>query len=164
MHNNCVCESLSRVQLFAIPWTAARQAPLSMKFSRQEYWSGLPVPAPEDLPDSGIEPGSPALQVSCALNHPETIPARTGPWRNCLPWNHSLVPKMLGPGSSDFEENVCAHLHLEERPFKFLILKPTAPGFFWILNGLRVEHTSRRVRGRLAPWMPMPASGQEPWG
>ena len=45
------------------PWTVARQAPLSMEFSRQEYWSGLPFPSPGDLPDPGIEPRSPALQV-----------------------------------------------------------------------------------------------------
>ena len=43
------------------PWTVAYQAPLSMGFFRQEYWSGLPFPSPEDLPDLGIEPGSPAL-------------------------------------------------------------------------------------------------------
>ena len=43
------------------PWTVARQAPLSMGFSRQEYWSGLPCPPPRDLPDPGIEPASPAL-------------------------------------------------------------------------------------------------------
>ena len=48
----------SRVRLFATPRTAARQAPLSMGFSRQEYWSGLPFPSPEDLPDPGIEPVS----------------------------------------------------------------------------------------------------------
>ena len=54
-------ESLSLVRLFATPWTAAYQAPLSMQFSRQEYWSGLPFPSPGDLPDPGIEPGSPAL-------------------------------------------------------------------------------------------------------
>ena len=53
---------LSRVQLFATPWTVARQAPPSMGFSRQEYWSGLPFPSPGDLPDPGIEPRSPALQ------------------------------------------------------------------------------------------------------
>ena len=47
----------SHVQLFAILWTRARQAPLSMGFSRQEYWSGLPCPPPGDLPDPGIEPG-----------------------------------------------------------------------------------------------------------
>ena len=44
-------------------WTVTCQAPLSMGFSRQEYWSGLPFPSPEDLPDLGIEPGSPALQA-----------------------------------------------------------------------------------------------------
>ena len=47
----------------ATPWTIACQAPLSMGFSRQEYWSGLPFPSPGDLPDPGIEPGSPALHA-----------------------------------------------------------------------------------------------------
>ena len=56
-------KSLSCVQLFAIPWTVAHQAPLSMGFSRQEYWTGLPFPSPGDLPDPGIEPRSPALQA-----------------------------------------------------------------------------------------------------
>ena len=46
-----------------IPWAVACQAPLSMGFSRQEYWSGLPFPSPGDLPDPGIKPGSPALQA-----------------------------------------------------------------------------------------------------
>ena len=45
------------------PWTVARQAPLSMGFSRKEYWSGLPLPSPGDLPNPGIEPGSPAVQA-----------------------------------------------------------------------------------------------------
>ena len=54
---------LSRVRLFATPWTIAFQAPLSMEFSRQEYWSGLPFRSQGDLPDPGIEPGSPALQA-----------------------------------------------------------------------------------------------------
>ena len=54
--------SFSRVRLFATPWTVAQQAPLSMGFSRQEHWSGLPFPSPGDLPDPGIEPRSPALQ------------------------------------------------------------------------------------------------------
>ena len=52
---------LSRVRLFATPQTAAYQAPLSMGFSRQEYWSGVPFPSPEDLPDPGIKPRSPTL-------------------------------------------------------------------------------------------------------
>ena len=54
-------KSLSRVRLFATPRTAAHQAPPSMGFSRQEYWSGLPFLSPEDLPDPGIEPRFPAL-------------------------------------------------------------------------------------------------------
>ena len=48
---------------FATPWTVALQAPLSMRFSRQEYWSGLPFPSLEDLSNPGIEPWSPALQA-----------------------------------------------------------------------------------------------------
>ena len=55
----CV-QSLSRAQLFATPWIIALQAPLSMEFSRQDYWSGLPFPSPGDLPDPGIEHASPA--------------------------------------------------------------------------------------------------------
>ena len=61
---------LSCVQLTATPWTVAHQAPPSMEFSRQEYWSGLPFPYPGDLPDPGIEPWSPALQVDTSLSEP----------------------------------------------------------------------------------------------
>ena len=64
IHIACVLSHISRVQLFATPWTVALQAPLSVGFSRQEYWSGLPCPPPGDLPDPGIEPeslASPAL-------------------------------------------------------------------------------------------------------
>ena len=56
-------KSLSRVRLSVTPWTVAHQAPLSMGFSRQEYWSGLPFPSPGDLSDPGIDPRSPALQA-----------------------------------------------------------------------------------------------------
>ena len=67
----CLCpESLSCVWLFAIPWTVACQAPLSMEFSRQEYWSELPFLSPEDLPDPGIESESPALQVNSSPSEP----------------------------------------------------------------------------------------------
>ena len=52
---------LSRVQLFGIPWTVVYQASLSMGFSRQEYWNGLPFPSPGDLPHPGIETGFPTL-------------------------------------------------------------------------------------------------------
>ena len=56
-----VVQLLSRVQFFETAWTVAHQAPLSMGFSRQEYWSGLPFPTPGDLPDPGIKPMFPAL-------------------------------------------------------------------------------------------------------
>ena len=55
-NNFCVLSCFSRVWLFVTPWTIAHQAPLSMRFSRQEYWSGLPFPPPGDLPDPGTEP------------------------------------------------------------------------------------------------------------
>ena len=57
----CVCVHACSVKLFGTPWTIARQAPLSMEFSRQEYWSGLPFPSPGDPPYSGTELASPAL-------------------------------------------------------------------------------------------------------
>ena len=56
-------KSPSCVQLFVTPWTVAHQAPPSIEFSRQEYWSELPFPSPRDLPDPGIEPGSSVLQA-----------------------------------------------------------------------------------------------------
>ena len=81
-HNVCVCvcvcvfsQSLTWVGLFVIPWTIARQAPLSMGFTRQEYGSGLPCPSPGDLPDPGIKPMSPASQGDSLLSEP--------PGKNC---------------------------------------------------------------------------------
>ena len=67
-------KSLSRVQLFSTPWTVAYQTPLSMGFSRQEYWSGLPFPSPGGLPNPGIKPGSPALQADALLSEPPGKP------------------------------------------------------------------------------------------
>ena len=63
-------KSLSRIWLFATPWTVAYQAPLSMGFSRQEYWNGLPFPSPGDLPNPGIEPRSPTLQADTLPSEP----------------------------------------------------------------------------------------------
>ena len=65
----------------AAPWTVACQSPLSMGFSRQEYWSGLSFPSPEDLPDPGIKPMSPALQ---AIFQPTELPGKPP-----LQWNLS---------------------------------------------------------------------------
>ena len=67
----CVCVLVSHVQLFAIPQTIACQPPLSMGFPRQEYWSGLPFPSPGDLPISGIESWSPALEADSLLSTSE---------------------------------------------------------------------------------------------
>ena len=65
---------LSRVQLFATLWTVTYQASLSMGFSRQENWSGLPFPSPGYLPDPGIEPRSPALQADVLPSEPPGKP------------------------------------------------------------------------------------------
>ena len=87
-------KSLSHVWLFATPWTVAHQAPLSMGFSRQEYWSGLPLPSPGDLPPPGIEPESPALQADALLSEPPGKPTdemkyyKPRPWRK-MAWFHT---------------------------------------------------------------------------
>ena len=70
-------KSLSHVRLFGTPWPVAYQASRSMEFSRQEYWSGLPFPSPGDLPNSGIEPGSPALQADALWSEPPGNPWKT---------------------------------------------------------------------------------------
>ena len=95
-------KSLSRVRLFVIPWTVADQAPPSMGFSRQECWSGLPFPSPGDLPDPGIEPGSPALQADALPSEPPGKPnyARNGSLNIkevliCLSLPHTMFPLLL---------------------------------------------------------------------
>ena len=67
-------KSFSCVRPFANPWTADHEAPLSMGFSRQETWSGLPFPSPGALPDPGIEPRSPALQADALTSEPPGKP------------------------------------------------------------------------------------------
>ena len=90
------CESESEVaQLCPIlcdPWTVAYQAPPSMGFSRQECWSGLPFPSPGDLPDPGIEPGSPALQADALLSEPLRKPIFQICWHTeCNTLKHHLL-------------------------------------------------------------------------
>ena len=88
-------KSLSRVQLFATPWTVTYRVLRSMGFSRQEYWKGLPFPSPGDLPNPGIEPGSPALQTDALPSEP--LGKTLG-----LPISHpSLFPPSL-PGGCTF--------------------------------------------------------------
>ena len=76
--------SCFNVQLFATPWTIAHQAPLSLRFSRQEYWSELPRPPPGDLPDPEIEPATPVFPDLQA---------------DSLPVSHWGSPETLGVGS-----------------------------------------------------------------
>ena len=97
----CVCaQSLSRVWVFATQWTVAHQAPLSMGFSRQEYWSRLRFLPPGDLPNPGIKPtspASPALQAdSLPLSHRWSPPTAYSwlnkwPWSRCLDISHGVV-------------------------------------------------------------------------
>ena len=73
----CMLSHSSHVQLFVTPWHVAHQAPLSIGFSRQEHWSGLPCPPPGDLPDPGIKPwspASPALQADSLPTNPPGNP------------------------------------------------------------------------------------------
>ena len=67
-------KSLSHARLLATPWTAAYQAPPSMGFARQEYWSGVPLPSPGDLPDPEIEARSPALEADALTSEPPKVP------------------------------------------------------------------------------------------
>ena len=73
-------KSLSRVWLFVTPWTVAYQASLSMGFSTQEYWSGLPFLSPGDLPNPGIEPRSPALEADALTSEPPGKPKIAECW------------------------------------------------------------------------------------
>ena len=78
-------KSLSRVQLFRTPWAVAHQAPLSMRFSRQEYWSGWPFPSSGYLPDPGIEPVSPTLQADALPSEPPGKWNKNPPYSKILP-------------------------------------------------------------------------------
>ena len=82
-------KSLTRVRLFATPWTVAYQAPPSMGFSRKECWSGLPLPSPGDPPDPGMEPKSPTLQTDALPSEPQ----RSCPL--CLVLFCTVMPKDL---------------------------------------------------------------------
>ena len=79
-------------------WTIAYQAPQSMEFSRQEYWSGLPFPSPGDLPNPGIEPGSPTLQV-------DTLPSEP-PGKSSLGGENSKGLGRAQSGRQNFQEVV----------------------------------------------------------
>ena len=110
----CILSCFCRVWLFATPWTVACQASLSMGFSRQEYWSGLPLPPPGDLPNPGIKPVS---LMSPALTGGFFTSSTT--WEAQLPqlaWNFTskdadYETRKLGAfgTQSDHERTLCAH-------------------------------------------------------
>ena len=89
-------------------WTAAHQAPLSLEFSRQEYWRGLPFPSPGDIPDSGVEPRSPTLQADSLLSEPP------GHISSANPRAERRLSK-LSPGLCLWQEPCSAQLTLEQQ-------------------------------------------------
>ena len=107
-------KSLSCVRLFATLGTAAHQAPLSMGFSRQEYWSGLPFPSPGDVPDPGIEPRSPTCHADAGRRFPSGSEVKASacvflecrrpgfdPWVRKIPWRRKWQPTpVFLPGES----------------------------------------------------------------
>ena len=110
-------KSISRVRPFVTPWTVAHQAPQSMEFSRQEYWSGLPFPFPGDLPNPGIEPRSPALQADALPLEPpgkpqidwETVETVSdfifgGLQNHCRWWLQPWNYKMLIPWKESYDQ------------------------------------------------------------
>ena len=101
-------KSLSHVQLFATPWTVTHQAPPSMGFSRQEYWSGLPFPSPGDLPNPGIEPRSPALQADTLTSEPPGKPIY-----NSRTINRQGTSRQKILGSQDWLAIRHTHLHYQ---------------------------------------------------
>ena len=101
-----VAQLLSHVQLFATPWTVARQAPLSMEFSRQEHWSGLPVPTLGYLSDSRIKPTS--LCVSCVGR--QII-------YHCTTWE--VLEKLYNQPNPTHQDQ-CVPIHQSEEVFAFI--------------------------------------------
>ena len=111
----------SRVQLFVTLWTIAHQAPLSMGFSRQEYWSVLPCPPPGDLPDPGMEPVSPALAgglfttwASLVAQMVKNLPAIRETWVRFLagkiPWRRKWKPTLVFlPGESHGQRSLSGY-------------------------------------------------------
>ena len=93
----CMLSYLSRLWLYATLWTIARQAPLSMEFSRQEYWSGLPFHSPGDLPNPGNEPEFPVLQEDSLLTE-----LRGKPTEQMMPSDHLILCRPFLPLPSVF--------------------------------------------------------------
>ena len=87
----CVCQSFRCVRLFATLWTVVHQVPLSMEFSRPEYWSGLPFSSPGALPHPGMVPGSPSLQGDSLASKPIGKPSGSQTWNRTAYWSTEEV-------------------------------------------------------------------------
>ena len=105
-------KSVSHVRLFATPWTVDCHTPPSVGFSRQEYWSGLPFTSPGDLPDPGVEPGSPALQADSLPSEPP------GPQMK-----HNLESKISGRNINNLRYADNTTLTAESEELKSLLMK-----------------------------------------
>ena len=95
-----VVKLFSRVRIFVIPWTVAHQAPLSVEFSRQEYWTRLPFPSPRYLPNPGIKPRSPALRADALPSEPpgNLPPKKCGKKRRKKMYIHREKNHRMPPG------------------------------------------------------------------
>ena len=111
----------SHVQLHASLWTIARQAPLSMEFSRQACWSGLPCPPPGDGPNPGIKPRSPALEGEFFTTDPPEKPPTTSPAQPCLILQAYVIAQLL------------SHVRLFVTPWTALHQVPLSSTVSWSL-------------------------------
>ena len=139
-----VLSCFSCIQIFVTRWTVACQAPLSMGFSRQEYWSGLPFPSPGDLPNPGIEPGFPALRADFKLSEP---PGK--PWYvlESLQNHHPLLPQLwcmekmpstnLVPGGKNVGDHWVTSKIEEEKEWE--------KKFFWSIRSWEKEAMKHRT-------------------
>ena len=152
-------KSLSHVPLFATPWTIAYQAPLSMEFSRQAYWSGLPFPSPGDLPDPGIKPGSPTFQADALLSEPPGKPSAQRlfdlDWKPC--------PLQANQDQKESKNPVTCHCgqHIPGQ-FQSQVIQSRAPWDSW-LQILSVSPISLIAANRLhsaSMFFPVFANGQ----
>ena len=127
-------KSLSRVQLSATPWAVAYQAPWSMGFSRQEYWSGLPFPSPGDLPNPGIEPGSPTLYADAL---PSELPGKSLVKKN-PPANAGDLRDVGLSREDPLEEAMATHSSI----LAWRIPRTEEPGRLWSMGSQRIGQVS----------------------
>ena len=172
-------KSLSRVRLFVTPWTVAHQAPLSMEFSRQEYWSGLPIPSTEDLLNPGIEPWSPALQADSLLSEPPGISLTKPHWEGqsgqdcchcCLITRHVTMhlchPKSCWPLTVQLPGGagpVCPQVMVWRRTAKpILVVSQLGPARLRVIGGCP---GTERWKHNVPTWLPLtlPTSAPVRW-